>query len=141
MFRQAILGLDGSGEGCEEAFTLVAPPRIGLLLLAAVSGAVLEDWIMRVMLMVAVTSMTLTAAGTAIAQDQSALAKSSGCLNCHAVDAKKMGPSFKATAAKYKGNADAEATLVAKVSAAKDHPEVKASPDDVKALVKWILAM
>ena len=94
-----------------------------------------------IMMMVGLMTMAMIAAGTAVAQDQSALAKSSGCLNCHAVDAKKMGPSFKATAAKYKGNADAEAMLVAKITAAKDHPEVKAKPDDVKALVKWILAM
>ena len=94
-----------------------------------------------IMMMVGLMTMAMIAAGTAVAQDQSALAKSSGCLNCHAVDAKKMGPSFKATAAKYKGNADAEAMLVAKITAAKDHPEVKAKPDDVRALVKWILAM
>jgi cytochrome c len=52
-----------------------------------------------------------------------------------------MGPAFKDVAAKYKGKADAEATLVTKVSTAKGHPEVKASADDVKSLVKWILAM
>jgi len=52
-----------------------------------------------------------------------------------------MGPSFKDVAAKYKGKADAEATLVAKLTSGKGHPEVKASPDDAKSLVKWILAM
>ena len=78
------------------------------------------------------------AAGSASAQE--ALAKSSGCLNCHAVDTKKMGPSFKDVAAKYKGKPDAEATLAAKLTGGKDHPAVKASPDDVKALVKWVLA-
>jgi cytochrome c len=79
--------------------------------------------------------------GVAQAADESALAKSSGCLTCHAVDAKKMGPSFKDTAAKYKGKADAEATLTAKLNAAKDHPKVKAEGGDVTKLVKWILAM
>jgi len=74
------------------------------------------------------------------AQAQEALAKSSGCLNCHAVDTKKMGPAFKEVAAKYKGKADAEATLVAKLTDAKGHPAVKASPDDIKSLVKWVLA-
>ena len=78
------------------------------------------------------------AAGSASAQE--ALAKSSGCLNCHAVDAKKMGPSFKEIAAKYKGKADAAATIETKLTGGKDHPAVKASPDDVKALVKWVLA-
>jgi cytochrome c len=84
-------------------------------------------------------SLGLAAAGAANAQE--ALAKSSGCLNCHAVDTKKMGPSFKDIAAKYKGKADAEATLVAKLTAATAHPAVKASPDDVKSLIKWVLAM
>jgi cytochrome c len=40
-----------------------------------------------------------------------ALAKKSGCMKCHSVSAKKDGPSFKETAAKYKGKPDAEATL------------------------------
>ena len=74
------------------------------------------------------------------ADDASALAKSSGCLNCHAVDTKKVGPAFKDVAAKYKGNADAEATLVTKLSEGKGHMAVKASKDDVQKLVKWVLA-
>ncbi len=94
---------------------------------------------MKLMIMVAVTAAALGSAGAAVAQE--ALAKSSGCLNCHAVDTKKMGPAFKDIAAKYKGKADAEATLVTKLTTAKGHPEVKASPDDVKSLVKWVLAM
>ena len=93
---------------------------------------------MKLILVVALTSAVLFAAGAANATE--ALAKSSGCLNCHAIDGKKMGPSFKEIAAKYKGKSDAEATLVAKLSAAKDHPEVKAKPDDVKTLVKFVLA-
>jgi len=76
----------------------------------------------------------------ALAQDASALAKSSGCLNCHAVDTKKVGPAFKDVAAKYKGKADAEKMLVDKISGAKGHPAVKASPADVTTLVKWVLS-
>jgi cytochrome c len=83
-------------------------------------------------------TIALTAAGAASAQE--ALAKSSGCLNCHAVDTKKVGPAFKDVAAKYKGNAGAEATLVAEITAGKAHPAVKASADDVKSLVKWVLS-
>ena len=93
------------------------------------------------MKMIALTlaaSITLVATGTASAQE--ALAKSSGCLNCHAVDTKKVGPAFKDVAAKYKGKTDAEATLAAAVSQGKGHPAVKASPDDVKSLVKWVLS-
>ena len=94
---------------------------------------------MKLIAMMIVATIALTAAGVASAQE--ALAKSSGCLNCHAVDAKKIGPPFKDTAAKYKGKADAEATLVAKLSAGKEHPAVKAGGDDVKSLVKWVLSL
>jgi cytochrome c len=86
----------------------------------------------------------LIAAGLVVAGPASAsmeLAKKSGCLNCHAVAEKKVGPSYKDVAAKYKGKTDAQATLATKISAGKEHPKVKASEDDVKALVKWILAM
>lgn len=72
---------------------------------------------------------------------QADLAKKEGCTNCHDVATKKVGPAFKDVAAKYKGNAGAEATLVAKITGGKDHPQVKASEDDVKKLVKWVLGM
>jgi cytochrome c len=94
---------------------------------------------MKLLAMMSVAAIALAAANVSSAQE--ALAKSSGCLNCHAADTKKIGPALKDIAAKYKGKADAEATLVAKLTDAKGHPAVKASPDDVKSLVKWILAM
>ncbi len=81
----------------------------------------------------------IAAAGTAQAQE--ALAKSSGCMVCHDVSAKKIGPAFKEVAAKYKGKADAEGMLVTKLSTAKGHPEVKAKGDDLKGIVKWVLSL
>ena len=89
--------------------------------------------------MAAVASIALGMTGAASAQE--ALAKSSGCMTCHAMDTKKMGPSFKDTATKYKGKADAEATITAKLAEGKGHPKVKSSAEDNKALVKWILSM
>jgi len=75
------------------------------------------------------------------AEDASALAKSAGCLNCHAVDAtKKVGPGFKTVAASYKGKADAESALVTKLTEGKGHMKVTASKDDVTKIVKWVLA-
>jgi len=94
---------------------------------------------MKLIAMTAMATIALATAGAASAQE--ALAKTSGCLNCHAADTKKIGPAFKDVAAKYKGKADAEAVLVAKITAAKEHPAVKASADDVKSLVKWVLSM
>lgn len=43
------------------------------------------------------------------------LAKKSGCLACHSVEKKIVGPAWKDVAAKYKGNAGAKAQLVEKV--------------------------
>jgi cytochrome c len=93
---------------------------------------------MKLIVVAVIAVAGVLAAGTANAQE--ALAKSSGCMTCHDMNTKKMGPSFKDIAAKYKGKADAEATLVANLSAAKGHPAVKASGDDLKSLVKWVLA-
>ncbi|MCI0507930.1 MAG: c-type cytochrome [Gammaproteobacteria bacterium] len=43
------------------------------------------------------------------------LAKKSGCLACHSVEKKVVGPAWKDVAAKYKGQADVKATLIEKV--------------------------
>ena len=93
---------------------------------------------MKAVVIAAVVAAGLACAGTASAQE--ALAKSSGCMNCHDVATKKAGPSFKDIAAKYKGNADAEKTLVTKLSTASGHPAVTAKGDDLNSLVKWVLA-
>ncbi|NOY63020.1 MAG: c-type cytochrome [Gammaproteobacteria bacterium] len=45
------------------------------------------------------------------------IAKKSGCLACHSVDHKVVGPAWKDVAAKYKGDGAAKAALVAKVKA------------------------
>jgi cytochrome c len=71
------------------------------------------------------------------------LAKSAGCSKCHEMDKKKKGaPGYKETAAQYKGKADAEATILKKINDPKgDHPEMKAKPDEISAVVKWILSL
>jgi cytochrome c len=93
---------------------------------------------MKLIAMAVVASFALAAAGAANAQE--ALAKSSGCMNCHDVSTKKVGPAFKEVAAKYKGKADAEGMLSTKLTSGQGHPAVKASADDVKSLVKWVLS-
>ncbi len=94
---------------------------------------------MKSILVTAAVVASVALAGVAQASEE--MAQKDGCLACHAIDKKKMGPAYKEVAAKYKGKADAEAMLVTKISTANGHPKVKASEDDVKALVKWILAM
>ena len=77
------------------------------------------------------------AVGTVQAQE---VLKAKGCLACHDVDKKKMGPSLKDIAAKYKDDKAAENTLVAKLKEAKGHPKVNATEDELKAAVKEVLA-
>lgn len=93
---------------------------------------------MKSLVFAVVAAIGLTATGAA--QASAELAQKAGCMNCHTVDKKKMGPAFKDVAAKYKGNASAEADIVAKLKSGKGHPAVKSSDDDTKAIVKWVLA-
>jgi cytochrome c len=104
---------------------------------------------MKVLLtMIAASAMLLTS--QAYAADGKALAQKSGCLACHSIDKKVLGPSYKDVAAKYKGDAGAEAKLVAKVKKGgsgvwgpmpmpANSPQVK--DEDIKSIVEWILAM
>ncbi len=79
-----------------------------------------------------------------------ALAKKSGCLKCHAVDKKRDGPSFKETAAKYKGKADGPAKVKThittspkiKVDGVEETHDALKSKDarEIDNVVKWILS-
>ena len=93
--------------------------------------------------MKAVLVSALVAAGVfsaGVAQASPELAKGAGCMKCHDIDKKKKGPAFKESSAKYKGKPDAEAAMVQSLTGAKtDHPEISAKPEEVKAVVKWIL--
>ena len=92
---------------------------------------------MKKIVFAAVATAMLGATGAAFAQDATAKL---GCNTCHALDAKKMGPSYKTIAQKFKGNANAEKELVAKLMAGKGHPAAKGAEADVAAAVKWTLA-
>ena len=76
------------------------------------------------------------AAGSVFAQSGADVVKAKGCLNCHAVDQKKVGPSFKDIAAK-KGD---QAALVAKLKDGKGHPKVAASDAELKAAVGYVMS-
>ena len=79
-----------------------------------------------------------------------ALAKKSGCMKCHSVSAKKEGPPFRETAAKYKGKPDGEAALAKhltsnpkiKVDGKEErHDSLKTKSDaDIKNVVQYILS-
>ena len=96
---------------------------------------------MKALLLSAVVAAAILSAGAV--QASADLAKSAGCAKCHDMDKTKKGaPGFKETAAQYKGKADAEATILKKINDPKgDHPEMKAKPEEIQSVVKWILSL
>ena len=89
-------------------------------------------------LLIAITVVAAAASGAALAQSD--ILKAKGCLNCHDVDKKKVGPSFKDIAAKHKNDAGASAALVAKLKDGKGHMKVAASDAELKSAVDQVLA-
>jgi cytochrome c len=107
-----------------------------------------------VLILVAVTIAAMSgasSAGAAVdAAAAEALAKKSKCFTCHSVDKKKDGPSFKTTAAKYRGKPDAEASLFTHLTT---NPKIKVdgkeelhespktkSETEIKNLIAWVLS-
>lgn len=89
-------------------------------------------------------------ASTAVlAADVPPAAQKAGCMACHTVDKKVVGPAYKDVAAKYKGHADAVALLTDKVRKGGSgvwgpipmppNPADKISDADLKAVVEWVL--
>ena len=80
------------------------------------------------------------AAGSACAQSGAEVLKAKGCVNCHEMDKKKVGPAFNDVAAKFKGKKGAEGELVAKLKEGKGHPKSQATETDLQAAVRQALA-
>lgn len=80
------------------------------------------------------------AAGASYAQSGAELAKAKGCMNCHELDKKKVGPSFKDIAAKHSGNAAAAGAIIAKLKDGKGHPKAAATDAEIKTLVEYALS-
>lgn len=83
-----------------------------------------------------------------------ALAQKSGCLACHAIDRKIVGPAWQDVAKRYHGDAGAKSTLVAKVkkggngvwneitNGAKMPPySPRVKDEDIEALVGFVLSL
>ncbi|MCL2657632.1 MAG: c-type cytochrome [Betaproteobacteria bacterium] len=84
----------------------------------------------------------------ALAASEEALAKSKGCLACHTVDKKVIGPAYKDVAAKYKSDKGAEANLVKSVTTGSSGkwgqipmPANNVTEAEAKKLVAWILSL
>ena len=89
-------------------------------------------------MLIMVGATALLAAGAANAQPD--ILKAKGCLGCHEMDKKKVGPGFKDVAAKYKDDKAAEGNLVAKLKEGKGHMKITASDAELKAAVGTVLS-
>ena len=93
------------------------------------------------------TAAIAAAAAPALASEE--LAKKHACTACHGIDKKLVGPAYKEVAAKYRGDAKAEAAMgksvkegsVGKWGQVPMPPNAGVPEADVKALVKWILGI
>lgn len=92
----------------------------------------------------------LMVAGSSMAIDMPDLAKKSNCVTCHKIEGKLVGPAWMDISKKYKGQADAQAKLEAKVAKGgagawgsmpmpPNAPKVAAA--DIKTLVEFILGL
>lgn len=95
---------------------------------------------MKTMLTLVAGAACMMVAAVANASAAEDLAKAKGCLKCHSVGEKKVGPSYKDIAAKYTGKSEAEATLVAMLRDGKGHMKATASDAEIKTLVQWVLS-
>ncbi len=76
------------------------------------------------------------------------LATKSGCMACHGMKSKIVGPGYSEVVARYQGQTDAEARLIAKVKAGGQGvwgnipmpPNGHLKDEDLKTLVQWILS-
>ena len=83
------------------------------------------------------------------AKSAEAMMQKDGCVACHGIDKKIVGPAYTDVAAKYKGDAGALARLTQKVKSGGAGvwgqvpmpPNAQAPDDDIKALVSWILTL
>jgi len=90
--------------------------------------------------------LSLVAVAKSVQADE-ALAKSKGCLGCHAVDQKLLGPAYKDVAAKYAGK-NALDQLSQKVMQGGSGvwgqipmPANAVTTEEAQKLVKWILSL
>ena len=101
--------------------------------------------------LIAAAAAVTFAAGThaADAKAAEARAKSSGCLACHTMDKKLVGPSYKEIAERYRNDKKAEASLAQKVKAGGKGawgdipmpPNAHVKDADIKTMVQWILSI
>ena len=101
--------------------------------------------------MKAVIAVTVAAgalfAQNALAADPAKLAQTKGCMVCHQIDKKVVGPAYKDVAKKYAGQAGAADMLATKIQKGGSGvwgtvpmPPNNVTPAEAKELATWVLA-
>src|SRR5262245_28203583 len=96
-----------------------------------------------------IVAALVPSAHAADAKSAEALAQQSGCLACHTVDKKLVGPSYKEIADRYRNDKGAEANLFKKVKEGGKGvwgdipmtPNAHVKDQDIKTIVQWILTI
>ncbi len=93
----------------------------------------------------ALITMVLTAGSSSVALADEALAKKSGCLTCHSIERKMVGPSFKDIAASGRDHATLVKSIASgskgvygKIMMPPNSPRV--SDENISKLVDFVLA-
>jgi len=68
-------------------------------------------------------------------------AKEHGCLKCHEVDKKKVGPAYKDISAKYKGKKVEDAMEGVKAKPVHKSVLAKTSDGSLKEILEWVLSL
>ncbi len=99
---------------------------------------------MKLLIQTALIAATVGLSARALANQ--ALAQKSGCLACHAIDKKIVGPAYQDVAKKYAGNTKPEDLAKRIKSGGSGHwgpvpmpPQAALSEADAKTLATWIL--
>jgi cytochrome c551/c552 len=93
---------------------------------------------MKAIVMAAVAAATLITAGVATAATEADIEKA-GCMKCHKMDAKGKGPSFKESAAKYKGKSADD--VVKDMKEIKSHQKLELPDAQLKDYAAWVLTV
>jgi cytochrome c len=98
---------------------------------------------------IAAAGALAAASGSALAQDAKKLLSEKGCLACHTIDKKLVGPAYKDVGAKYRARKDAADYLSKKIREGSNGvwgqipmpPNTMVSEAEAHALAKYILSL
>jgi len=98
-------------------------------------------------------AVSVNAAAAVDVEAAKAVARANNCFKCHGETKEKDGPAYNKVAEKYRGKAGAEEKLIHHVTSGEkvkfpdgheeEHKNIKgkASPEEIKNLVDWILSL